>query len=122
VLDGTSYVSFAQRLFPKAKLLEYPTWEEVVQAVLDRKALAAFRDEVEVRSIVLNRPELAFQLKSILVADSDDGKGIAVARENPLLKEVANLYIDNYARPVEADAVLAKISDALDTNTSQEKE
>jgi hypothetical protein len=89
---------------------------------LDRKALAAFRDEVEVRSIVLNRPELAFQLKSILVADSDDGKGIAVARENPLLKEVANLYIDNYARPVEADAVLAKISDALDTNTSQEKE
>ncbi|TAF53469.1 MAG: amino acid ABC transporter substrate-binding protein [Oscillatoriales cyanobacterium] len=119
VLDGTSYVSFAKQLFPKAKLLEYPTWEDVVQAVLDRKALAAFRDEVEVRSIVLNHPELAFQLKSILVADSDDGKGIAIAPENILLKEVANLYIDNYARPIEADTVLSKITEALESKTPQ---
>jgi ABC-type amino acid transport substrate-binding protein len=120
VLGGTSYVSFAHQLFPKAKILEYSTWDEVVQAVLDRQALAAFRDEVEVRSIVLNNPELAFQLKSILVADSDDGKGIAIAQDNTLLKEVANLYIDNYARPVEADTVLTKISEALESKESQE--
>lgn len=119
VLEGTSYVSFAKQLFPKAKLLEYATWEEVVQAVLDREALAAFRDEVEVRSIVLNKPELAFQLKSILVADSDDGKGIAVAPENLLLEEVANLYIDNYARPVEADTVLEKIQADLEAESNK---
>ncbi|MGD1900801.1 MAG: ABC transporter substrate-binding protein [Geitlerinemataceae cyanobacterium] len=117
VLGGTSYVSFAKQLFPKAELLELDTWDEVVAAVIDREALAAFRDEVEVRSIALNAPELAFQLKSVLIADSNDGKGVAVARDNPLLKEVANLYIDNFARPVEADAVLERIAAALDSET-----
>ena len=73
------------------------------------------------RSIVLNKPELAFQLKSILVADSDDGKGIAVAPENLLLEEVANLYIDNYARPVEADTVLETIQADLEAESNKSK-
>lgn len=121
VLEGTSYVAFARQHFPNAKILEYPTWEEVVNAVLDGEALAAFRDEVEVRSIVINQPELAFQLKSILVADSNDSKGIAVSRENLLLKEVADLYLDSIGHAMGADKVLERISERQ-KNSSDELE
>ena len=57
VLGGTSYVSFAKQLFPKAELLELDTWDEVVAAVIDREALAAALRSREIHAASYRVPE-----------------------------------------------------------------
>jgi len=119
VLKGTSYVTYAQKIFPKANLQEYEKWDQAVEAVIQKKAFAAFRDEVEVRSIVINNPSLAFQLKSVIIADSSDSKGVAISPNNLQLREVADLYIDSYAQPVKADTILDEIESVLEDEQNQ---
>ena len=64
VLAGSAWVEFAKRNFPKATVVAYPTWPEVINAAKTGQVVAAYRDAVEVRQVMLTDPTLAITLSS----------------------------------------------------------
>lgn len=96
---GNSYIDFAKAAFPKAKVLELATWDEVFNAVVEGKAMATLRDEIGVKNYLMKYPERSVQLKTIPIIElaHADGLGIAVNSNSTHLLSWINLYLElNY--------------------------
>lgn len=94
VYAGSVYVQYAHATFPKATVVEFTKWSDAVNAVVSGQVTAIFRDEWEVRSIVLTKPELAINLRTIVLTDTRDTKGIITAWGNRFLADYTNLYLE----------------------------
>lgn len=94
VYAGSVYVQYAHETFPKATVVEFTKWSDAVNAVVSGQVTAIFRDEWEVRSIVLIKPELAINLRTIVLTDTSDTKGIITAWGNRFLADYTNLYLE----------------------------
>jgi len=58
VKAGTSYVAFARQRFPLGVIREYPEWDpDIINAVLKGEVIAAFHDEIEIKKVVIGKPE-----------------------------------------------------------------
>lgn len=106
VVAKSSYVKYARQQFKHAEVVEYPTWNEVVDAVLKGKIVGAYRDEAEIKMIVRDRPDTALQLLSVVLKDAEDPKGIAVSYDHRNLNELLNFYVDSLNLNLTADKVL----------------
>jgi polar amino acid transport system substrate-binding protein len=72
VIKGTQYSLFAKRRFPKATVVEFPKWDDVIDAVGKGDILAAFRDELEIKKVVLKKPDFALQVQTVAFSDTTD--------------------------------------------------
>jgi polar amino acid transport system substrate-binding protein len=72
VIQGTQYSLFAKKRFPKATVVEFPKWNDVVDAVGKGEILAAFRDELEIKKVLLLQPDFALQVQTIAFSDTTD--------------------------------------------------
>jgi polar amino acid transport system substrate-binding protein len=72
VIKGTQYSLFARRRFPKATVVEFPKWDDVINAVGKGDILAAFRDELEIKKVVLKQPNFALQVQTVAFSDTTD--------------------------------------------------
>ncbi|MFZ6773571.1 substrate-binding periplasmic protein [Undibacterium sp. SXout7W] len=109
---GNSYIDFAKAAFPKASLIELPTWDDVLNAVFEGKVLATLRDEIGVKNYLMKYPERSVQLKTIPIMDPAraDALGIAVNSTSTHLLEWINLYLElNY--PIRSAEDLVKTYD-----------
>jgi len=70
VIDGTSWVDNAQRDFPAAPLRRYRDWSALVDAVRRGDVVAAYRDELAVRAVLVNDPRLALHLRTVTFSDA----------------------------------------------------
>jgi polar amino acid transport system substrate-binding protein len=97
VYAGSAYVQYARKIFPKATIVEFSQWKEAIEAVVSGDVTALFRDELEVRSIVLTKPELAIKLRTIVLTDTSDTKGVVSASGQNFLADYINLFLEtNY--------------------------
>ncbi len=94
VYAGSAYVQYARQTFPKAEIVEFANWKDAIDAVVTDKVMALFRDELEVRSIVVNQPELAIQLRTVVLTDTSDTKGIATSAGKQFLMDYTNLFLE----------------------------
>lgn len=113
VIAKSSYVKYAQQKFNQAKVVEYPTWNEVVKDVEKGKIVAAYRDEAEVKMIIRDRPDIAIHLFSVVIKDAIDYKGVAIAVTHQHLRDLMNFYIDSLSLGLTADKVLNNYSDII---------
>ena len=107
VIENSSFATFAKLRFPKANVVTFKTWGEVVDATIAGKIDAAYRDEFEVRRIAEDRPETSISLRTVTIADARDAIAVAVPWNAPRLLAMVNQVIDDRPTELNADDVIA---------------
>lgn len=111
VIEGSSYAGFAEQKFPKATIVSYPNWDEVVKAVTNGTVLAAYRDELEVKKIVLSSPDVALQFQTIALTDTQDALSVVLPWNSEHLLAFVNQYLDTANLTDTTDGLLEEYSD-----------
>ncbi|MGM0423870.1 MAG: substrate-binding periplasmic protein [Thermodesulfobacteriota bacterium] len=114
VRSGTSYVDYAQNVFPQAQIQEYPDWAPyIVDAVFNGELVAGYHDEIEIKKYVVQRPEASIQASTAIIQDLTDPIAMAVPWDSPALLNWLNIYIQNHAGDWDADKLLQEYKDSL---------
>ncbi len=106
VIRGSSYVGFTQKKFPNATVVEFPTWAEAVEAVIRGDILATYRDEIEVKKIVLSQPNTALTLQTIAFTDTQDSIAVALPWDSPQLLAYVNQFLETNFVDYSAESLL----------------
>jgi ABC-type amino acid transport substrate-binding protein len=93
VLEGSSYVDFAKKIFPLATIVSYPTITQGIEDTKKAKLLAFLYDEVEIMNWNKLHPEDSLFLKSDFITRSEDTLAIAVHWQDNHLLSWLNLSI-----------------------------
>ncbi len=113
VIANSSFVGFAKTYFPKAKLVEFETWDQVVDAVAKGKVTTAYRDAFEVKRIFKVKPDLVLTVRSVMIEDIQDTIGIAVNGNSYLLLNFLNLFLEQKNLKYTAEQILTKYAKFL---------
>jgi len=119
VIEGSSYVGFVKQKFPAATIKEYPDWDEIVAAVIAGDVQAAYRDELEVKKIILKNPDAALMLQTIALTDTKDSIAMALPWDSGHLQAFVNQYLDTLSIDFSADDVLAEYADYFKASTPE---
>jgi polar amino acid transport system substrate-binding protein len=111
VIADSSYVNYARVNFPNAMIVQYKTWDEIVNAVFNGEILAAYRDEMEIKKIIRGRPDASLKVKTVVLKDTRDDIAIAVAWENTHEAYYLNLLLANMNLGLSADSLLDRYPD-----------
>lgn len=106
VIGKSSYEQYAKQNFPNAEVIGFPGWTEATEALATGQVFSIYRDENEIKKIIMSQPQLAIRLKSVLFNDLEDNKTVYVSLANPQLAHVIDNIILN-------DATLNWTSDRL---------
>jgi polar amino acid transport system substrate-binding protein len=113
VIQGSSYVGFAKQKFPQTTIVEFPTWSTLVDAVVKGDVVAAYRDELEVKKVVLSQPESALQFQTAALTDTEDAIAVALPWDSQNLLAFVNQYLDTAKINHTADTLLQEFSTDL---------
>lgn len=112
VIQGSSYVGFLQKKFPKAEIVEFPSWSAAIDAVIRGDVLATYRDELEVKKIVLSKPDAALQFQTIALTDTEDSIAIALPWDSQHLLAFVNQSLEMMQINHTADSLLQDYTNA----------
>jgi polar amino acid transport system substrate-binding protein len=103
IYEGSAYKEFAKSLFPEANIKAYKTQEDILTALLDNKAIAFIVDEVEIRNLLKEQPELRLKLVTFIMKEGVDLISVGVSRKNQQLFHFINsvLQIKDYNISIE---------------------
>ena len=107
VEEGTSYAEFAERDYPAARIVQHPTWERSIEAILGGEVHALLFDETRVYQWVRDYPENALYVRTKILEDKVDAIGIAVHSQDRHLLH----WLDLYIHTAEEDGTLDKLKD-----------
>lgn len=95
VIQGTQYaLFFAKTRFPQAQVVEFETWDDVVEAVKTGEVIAAYRDELEVKKIVLAQPDSALDIQTVALTDTKDALAMVIPWDYNHFLAFVNTYLD----------------------------
>ncbi|WP_179228655.1 substrate-binding periplasmic protein [Leptolyngbya ohadii] len=117
VIQGSSYVGFTQKRFPRVQVVEFPSWSAAIDAVMRGEVLATYRDELEVKKVVFSKPDAALQLQTIALTDTEDSIAIALPWDSQHLLAFVNQVLDQMEIGDTADSLLQEYSDRLQGNS-----
>lgn len=109
VIADSSWEEFGKRNFPRATLVRYKTWGEVVKAAKAGEVVAAYRDELEVMQIVRADPSLALSLRTVTFDDLDSPLRVMVGIRDGTLLAFVNEVIVQWADKPTVSSVLKSI-------------
>ena len=111
VIQNSSYVGFLRQKFPQATVVEMPTWEDAVQAVSQGDLLAAYRDELEVKKVMLVKPDASLSLQTVALTDAQDHLAMVLPWDSTHLLSWVDLYLETQGRTYTVDTVLEDYAD-----------
>jgi ABC-type amino acid transport substrate-binding protein len=94
VIGGTSYVGFLREDFPRAQMVEFNDWNEMLAAVKAGRLVALMYDEIEIGNWRLADPAGSLELRPFHLAGHPDTIAIAMNRDDGDLKAWIDLYLD----------------------------
>ncbi|AFL68057.1 substrate-binding periplasmic protein [Sulfurospirillum barnesii] len=103
----TAYETYVKNTFSHAQIVTFVEWEEVIDAVIRGEADCAYYDEVEIKKLIQQQPNLALKGKAIIVKDKADPIAMAVNQQNMHLLQWLNLYLAGKEK-VTPDSLLEK--------------
>lgn len=106
VIGNSSYVGYAQKRFKQMEIKSYPSWDEVVEAVRRQQIIAAFRDEAEIKKVILDNKNDSVALLTVVLEEDYDPKGIAMNSDAFFLKHLLEFYINSLGLQLSANEVL----------------
>ncbi len=114
VRGGTSYVDFAQEVFPRAEVHGYPDWTpDIVEAVSSGELTAGYSDEIEIRKYILQHPEASIRSGTAIIKDLTDPIAMAVPWDSHGLLDWLNIYIQDHAGDWDAEKLLQEYKEVL---------
>ena len=114
VKAGTSWVKYVHELFPQAIIGEYPSWDpDVIAAVREGDIMAAFADEIEIKKVMIAKPDVAIELRTVFLKDITDPIAMAVPWDSFHLLQWLNTYLDMAQIHMTADSILKKYPDSI---------
>lgn len=113
VISKSSFVDFARQRFPKAHIVESPSWDALVESVLAGRVLCAYRDELEVKRIDVKRPSASLHLRTAVLSDTRDAIGMVFHRSAMHLQQFANIFLQNQTELLSANGLLNKYKPLL---------
>ncbi len=108
VIHGSSFAQFARTSFPKAKIEEFPSWETLVAALREGQVVAAYRDEFEIKKLLVDDPAASLTLRTISFTDLEDTIGIAMPAGAVQLAGFLDMYITGEVKTATVEPVLAR--------------
>lgn len=109
VLAGSAWEEFARRNFPKATVVPYPSWSKVIEAVKTGQVVAAYRDAVEVRSIMEADKTLSLTLRTVSFTDLQSQICVVMRAGDPVLVSFVNALIANRTEKITVSKLLAQL-------------
>ncbi len=95
ILANSAWDEFAAENFPKAKVVGFPSWEGVANAVLSGRIVCGYRNEFYTRKILKSNPSRALSLKIVSFNDLSHELSFAVSHDNKILKELLNEFVSH---------------------------
>lgn len=108
VIANSSFVGYAKTYFPKARVVEFDTWDQVVDAVAKGEVSTAYRDAFEVKRIIKVKPDLVLTVRAVMIEDIKDTIGIAVNSKNYLLLNFLNLFLEQKIVKFTSEQILSQ--------------
>ncbi|HJV03537.1 MAG TPA: transporter substrate-binding domain-containing protein [Burkholderiaceae bacterium] len=93
VIQGSSFADQAPRSFPRARLVAYRRWEELLEALTRGEVIAAYRDESEMQRLFQQSPALSLSLRVVAFTDTQDSLSVALPYQSQQLLALVNLYL-----------------------------
>ncbi|AMW28798.1 transporter substrate-binding domain-containing protein [Arthrospira platensis] len=113
VINASSYEIFARAKFPKATIIRYSNWEDLIRGAMRGDILAAYRDELEVKKILINYPNVALNFQTVALTDTQDPIAIALPWSSNHLLQFVNLYLTMNDKKYTVSQLLEDYSDLL---------
>ena len=105
VIANSSYEGYAREMFLRGgetpaqidrRIALKKNWEEVIRAVESGEVDAAFRDELEIKKVFRQRPDVAIRLQSVVFKDTRDPIAIAVDWKSTHLHKWLQLFLHKH--------------------------
>lgn len=106
VIAKSSFADYARANFPRAKVQEFPTWNDVLVAVYKGEIVSAYRDEFEVKRVLKTDPTVSLVLRTVTLKDLEDTLGIGVAVTDTTLLAFVNQFLAQRAEKLDIQKVL----------------
>lgn len=106
VIAKSSFADYAKRSFPKAKIQEFPTWNNVLVALNKGEIVSAYRDEFEIKRVLNADPTASLVLRTVTLKDLEDTLGIGVAVSSPRLLAFVNEFLAQRTDKLDINKVL----------------
>ncbi|MBZ9957239.1 MULTISPECIES: substrate-binding periplasmic protein [unclassified Mesorhizobium] len=94
VIEGSSFATYAATTFPHAQVHRFTGWDMVVDAIRDGTIDMAYRDDFEIKKLMVDDPSMTVAARSITLTDKVDTIAIGVRPDNPHLAAFIDLYLD----------------------------
>jgi ABC-type amino acid transport substrate-binding protein len=110
VIAKSAYVDFAQRNFPDAQISEMQTWDDAVEALMNNRVDAIYRDEFEIRRILKSNPALNVRFGSAALTDQKSLLSFAICDTCGRLQDFINYQIAENRVPFTLSSLLAAVT------------
>ncbi|RAI43291.1 substrate-binding periplasmic protein [Rhodoplanes roseus] len=108
VIADSAFAEFARRNFPKAEIQAFPDWDSVLAAVRSGRVAAAYRDELEIKRMLVEHASASLMLRTVTLGDLTDSISMAVPASSPHFAAWLDLFIADRIGTSTVDAVLGR--------------
>lgn len=110
VIANSSFADFAGRNFPKARLRRFDSWFGMIDAIRRGNIDAAYRDDFEIKRLLVEDPSLTLVARSVTLTDLTDTLAIGIRPDAPQLSAFVDLFLElsHSAKPMSGDDLLAR--------------
>ncbi|WP_081852945.1 transporter substrate-binding domain-containing protein [Bosea sp. 117] len=110
VIAGSSFAEYAPTSFPNARVREFGSWREIVEAIRAEQLDMAYRDDFEIKKLLVDDPSLTVVARSITLTDKTDTLAIGIRPDAPHLKDFVNLFLelDRNGKVMTTDELIAR--------------
>lgn len=110
VIANSSFADFAPRSFPKARLRQFESWFAMIHAIRQGTIDAAYRDDFEIKRLLVEDPSLTLIARSVTLTDLTDTLAIGVRPDTPRLLAFVDLFLElsHSAQPLSGDDLIAR--------------
>ena len=94
VIGHSAFAEFAGTSFPKASIREFADWTSMIDAVRAEEIDMAYRDDFEIKKLLVDDPSLTVVARSITLNDKTDTLAIGVRPDATHLASFVDLFLD----------------------------
>lgn len=94
VIEGSSFATYAAATFPHAKIRRFAGWNTVIDAIRNGTIDLAYRDDFEIKKLMVDDPSMTVVARSITLTDKVDTIAVGISPANPHLAAFVDLYLD----------------------------
>lgn len=94
VIEGSSFATYATATFPHAQIRRFAGWNTVIDAIRNGTIDMAYRDDFEIKKLMVDDPSMMVVARSITLTDKVDSIAVGVRPDNPHLAAFVDLYLD----------------------------